>query len=99
MMTVQSQTRVPTSAVLSTARQIGVCSSVMAAMSHTCIGNDEVCDKFVLLKAELYYQNTLVLATPFSAAAVPVLMYFSESTCTGTFKYFHVTSISYIEST
>ena len=36
----------------------------------------EVCDKFVLLKAELYYQNTLVLATPFPAAAVPVLMYF-----------------------
>ena len=36
----------------------------------------EVGDKFVLLKAELYYQNTLVLATPFSAAAVPVLMYF-----------------------
>ena len=60
----------------------------------------EVCDKFVLLKAELYYQNTLVLATPFSAAAVPVLMYLIlESTCTGTFKYFHVTSISYIEST
>ena len=36
----------------------------------------EVCDKFVLLKAELYYQNTLVLATPFSAAAVLVLTYF-----------------------
>ena len=36
----------------------------------------EVCDKLVLLKAELYYQNTLVLATPFSAAAVPVLTYF-----------------------
>ena len=59
----------------------------------------EVCDKFVLLKAELYYQNTLVLATPFPAAAVPVLMYFLESTCTGTFKYFHVTSISHNEST
>ena len=34
------QTRMPTSAVLSTARQIGVRSSDMAAMSHTCIGND-----------------------------------------------------------
>ena len=34
-----------------------------------------------------------------SAAAVPVLMYFLESTCTGIFKYFHITSISYIEST
>ena len=40
MMTVQVQTRMPTSAVRSTARQIGVFSSVMAAMSHTCIGND-----------------------------------------------------------
>ena len=59
------QTRRPTSAVLSTARQIGVCSSDMTAMSHTCIGNDEACDKFVSLKTELYYQNTLVLATPF----------------------------------
>ena len=59
----------------------------------------EVCDKFVSLKAELYYLNTLVLATPFPAAAVPVLMYFLESTCTGIFKYFHITSISYIEST
>ena len=59
------QARMPTSAVLSTARQIGVCSSDMAAMSHTCIGNDEVCDKFDSLKTELYYQNTLVLATPF----------------------------------
>ena len=44
------QTRMPTSAVLSTARQIGVCSSDMTAMSHTCIGNDEVYDKICFVE-------------------------------------------------
>ena len=59
----------------------------------------EVCDKFVLLKAELFYSEHTSSNYTILAAAVPVLMYFLESTGTGTFKYFHVTSISYNEST
>ena len=59
----------------------------------------EVCDKFVSLMTELFYLEHTSSSYTVLAAAVPVLMYFSESTCTGTFKYFHVTSISYNEST
>ena len=93
------QTRMPTSAVLSTARQIGVRSSVMAAMSHTCIGNDESVWQSLFVVSRVVLSEHTSSSYTVLAAAVPVLMYFLESTRTGTFKYFHVTSISYNEST
>ena len=93
------QTRKPTSAVLSTARQIGVCSSDMTAMSHTCIGKWWSVGQVEFVEDRVVLSEHTSSSYTVSAAAVPVLMYFLESTCTGIFKYFHITSISYIEST